>query len=160
MTESAMVPDALGSVSKRLAAALFAAIPEARNHVSMFQSGEADGQSLIVRIPSPSGDSERCVQIWVDEVATPTIEFGPTHTHCSADHNGVAEVVDLCQAILQDNLLIIQDVGGQHDGSSGWLDVRGPEALTEELTDPYSPGSAKLKSWSGRADRDVGLESL
>jgi len=40
------------------------------------------------------------------------------------------------------------------------MDLRDPEALEEELTSRYSPGRAILKSWSGKEDREVGLENL
>ena len=61
---------------------------------------------------------------------------------------------------MDDRLHIIQDVGGEYDGHSNWIDLRDPEALEEELTSPYSPGRAILKSWSGKADREVGPENL
>lgn len=152
--------DALGSFSKRLAAAVFAAIPVARHYATMVHSGEKDGRSLNVLIPSPSGDDKRCVCIWVDEVVTPSVGFGPSHTHFSPDDAGISETIELCRAVLEDKLLIIQNVGGKYDGHSGWLDIRDPEAIEEELTSPYSPGRAILKSWSGKVDREVGLADL
>jgi hypothetical protein len=160
MAESPLVMHLLGSFSQRLAAALFENFPIAKHRASMIESEEPDGQSLIARIPSPVGDSERDVLIWVDEAATPSIEFGPSHTHGSPDDSGIAEVLELCKAILSDQFLIIQDQGGKYDGHAGWVDIREPDALIEELTSPYSPGHAVLKSWSGRADRVVGVDGL
>jgi hypothetical protein len=156
----ALDEDALGSFSKRLAVAVFAAFPDARHHATMIRSGEKDGLSLSVVFPSPTKDDDRCMQIWVDEVATPSVEFGATHTHYGADDMGICETVELCQAVLDDRLLIIQDLGGEYDGHSSWIDLREPEALEEELTNRYSPGRAILKSWSGKADREIGLENL
>ena len=156
----ALDQDALGSFSKRLAATVFAAFPDARRYASMIRSGEKDGQSLNIVIPSPTEDDGRYIEIWVDESATPSIGFGPSHKHYSPDDAGISETIELCRAILYDRLLIIQDVGGEYDGHSDWLDLRYPEALEEELTSPYSPGRAILKSWSGKADRMVGLDNL
>lgn len=126
----------------------------------MFRSSEPDGMSLNVMAPSPSGDRDRFIQVWVDEEVTPTVGFGPTHKHQSSDEAGIAETVDLCHAVFADKLLIIEDVGGEHDGHSSWVDLRDPEALLEEITSPYSPGDARLKSWSGAADRLVGTKDF
>jgi hypothetical protein len=158
--ESPLDQNALGSFSKRLATAVFVALADTPMETAMVRDSEADGQSLIVRVPSPSGDQDRCIWIWVDEVVTPSIGFGPGHTHGSADDEGISETTELCRAILDDEMVIIEDVGGQYDGHSKWLDLRDPEALTEDLTSQYSPGSARLKSWSGKADRMVGLEDF
>ncbi len=152
--------NALGAFSKRLAAAVFTAFPDARRHATMVRSGEMDGPSLSVVIPSPSKDNDRCVYIWVDEEATPSVGFGPSHSHFSPDDVGISETIALCRAILDDRLLIIQEVGGEYDGHASWLDLRNQEAIEEELTSPYSPGRAILKSWSGKTDREVGLENL
>jgi hypothetical protein len=151
---------ALGAFSKRLASALFTAFPDARQNARMVPSGETDGLSLSVLFPSPTRDEGRCAEVWVDEVATPSIGFGPSHTHFTADNSGIAETVEFCQAIMADRLLIIQDIGGEHDGHSSWMDLRDPEALGAELTSPHSPGRALLKSWSGAADREIGPEDL
>lgn len=149
-------PERLGAFSQRFAFALFAAFPHLRQLATMFKSSEPDGMSLNVIAPSPSGDKDRFIQVWVDEEATPTVGFGPTHTHQSSDEAGIAETIDLCQAVFTDRLLIIEDVGGEYDGHSSWVDLRDPDALLEEITSPYSPGNARLKSWSGSVDRQVG----
>jgi hypothetical protein len=157
--QEALDLEALGSISRRLAAALFAAVPEAQRRATMFRAGETDGASLFAPIPSPTGDDARGVQVWVDE-GDPSIGFGPGHTHHSPDDAGIAEVVELCRAMLDDKLIIIQDVGGEYDGHADWLDLREPDALEEALTGRYSTGRAILKSWSGQADREVGLTDL
>jgi hypothetical protein len=157
---SPMDEAALGAFSKRLASALFEAFPDARQNARMIRSGEADGLSLSALFPSPTKDDQRCVEGWVDEVATPSIGFGPSHTHYASDDIGISDTVELCRAIMSDRLLIIQDVGGEYDGHCSWMDLRDPEALEEEITSPYSPGRATLKSWSGEADREVGPEDV
>ncbi|WP_135213430.1 hypothetical protein [Vitreimonas flagellata] len=118
---------ALGAFSKRLASAIFAAFPGARARARMIRSGEADGLSLSVHFPSPSNDAARFIEVWVDEAATPSIGFGPSHTHFGADEAGIAETVELCRAIMSDRVVSMQDVGGEHDGHSAWLDLRDPE---------------------------------
>jgi len=159
-TELPFDHEALGSFSRCLAAAVFDAIPEFRQHARNIRSGETDGFSLLVAVPSPTHDDARQLRIWVDEVATPSIGFGPDHTHESSDEDGIAAIVDRVRAILDDKLLIIEDVGGAYPGHGSWLDLREPDAIEEELTSRYSPGRALLKSWSGRADRQVSTDSL
>lgn len=157
--QEALVVESLGSISRRLAVALFAAVPEAQQRATMFRSSEKDEASLSVLIPSPTGDVARCIYVWVDD-EDPSIGFGHSHTHHSPDDAGIAEVVELCRAMLDDKLIIIQDVGGEFDGHAYWLDLREPDALEEALTGRYSTGRANLKSWSGQADREVGLTDL
>ena len=151
---------ALGSVSRRLSLAIFSVMPELQQYASTIHSGETDGMSLNLVIPSPTGDEARICQVWVDEVATPSIGFGPSHTHERSDDAGIAAILGLLRAILADQLLIIEDVGGTYSGHRSWIDLRDPEALEEELTSPYSPGHALLKSWSGKADRPVSVDTL
>lgn len=150
----------LGAFSKRLASALFSAFPDARARAQTIHSGEADGLSLSVLFPSPVNDADILLQVWVDEVATPSVGFGPSHTHFAPDEIGIAEAIDPCRAIMSDQLLIIQDIGGEYDGHAAWLDLRNAQALEEEITSLHSPGRARLKSWSGLADREIGPDSL
>lgn len=97
------------------------------------------------------------MEVWVDEKVTPSVGFGPDHTHGSPDDPGIAEVLDILLGVISDQIVIIEDVGGDHPGFSRWLDMRVTDALEEAVTDRYSPGRAILKSWSGKADRYVGL---
>lgn len=147
----------LGSVSQRLSKAIFSSLPDLRPYAATIQAHETDGLSLDLVIPSPTGDQERRIVVWVDESLSPSVGFGPNHIHEDSDERGLASVVDLVRAILGDKLIIIQDIGGDYPGHSSWIDFRIPEALEEELTSRYSPGRALLKSWSGQADREVGI---
>ena len=153
-------PKVLGATSRRLAHAVLTALPGLEQYASMMEGQEADGLSLILKVPSPSGDTGRSLVIWVDEVCTPSIEFGPTHTHEAPDGEGIAAVVDRAKAILADEMVIIVDVGGRYTGTAGFMDLRDPDALLEELTSRYSPGQALLKSWSGQSDRFVSTENI
>ena len=123
----------------------------------MESGAEADGLSVVVRATSPADDQARSVVVWVDEAATPSIGFGPDHTHESPDDAGIAAILDTLLGVLTDQVVIIEDVGGDNPGFGKWLDLRVADALENELTDKYSPGRAILKSWSGRADRQVEL---
>jgi hypothetical protein len=69
-------------------------------------------------------------------------------------------LLDLIAGILMDRYVICEYIGGVGDGSATILDLSTQDALLEELTDKYSPGRARLRSWSGRLDREVGLEDL
>jgi hypothetical protein len=156
----------LGCVSQRLSAEIFLSLPQLRPYAQMVESGESDGLSLILTAPSPTEDSSSEVDsgrefvIWVDDTGTPSIGFGAEHTHENIEADGIAAIIDRAKAILEDKLLIIEDIGGEYPGHSSWIDLRDPHALAEELTSPYSSGRASLKSWSGNADRQIGLDDL
>ena len=152
--------EALGSLSKRLAAAIFSAMPELQGFAGTICAGEQDGLSLKLVVPSPTKEAARLCAVWVDEVATPSIEFGPTHTHESADEDGTAAIADRLGAILGDSLLIVEDVGGPYPEFGSWIDLREPDALVDQLTSRYSSGHVLLKSWSGKVDRDVSVDDL
>jgi hypothetical protein len=132
----------------------------------MAESGESDGLSLIVTVPSPTEDSSREEDtgrefvIWVDDTGTPSIGFGADHTHENIEEDGMAAIIDRAKAILEDKLLIMEDIGGEYPGPFSWMDLRDPEALAEELTSRYSSGQVSLKSWSGNADCQIGLDDL
>ena len=147
----------LGSLSQRLANAIFTARPDLRDHASMERGAEADGFSIVIRAISPTNDEARSVVVWVDEKATPSLGFGPDHTHGSPDDTGVAAILNTLIGVLTDQVVIIEDIGGDSPGFGQWLDLRVADALEEQLTDRYSPGRAILKSWSGQVDRQVKL---
>ena len=108
---------------------------------------------------SKEEDPGREFVIWVDDTGTPSIGFGAGHTHKNIDADGIAAIIDWAKAILEDKLLIIENISAEFPGNS-WIDLREPQALAEELTSPYSSGRASLKSWSGNADRQIGLDDL
>jgi hypothetical protein len=149
--------DQLGSLSRRLAIAVFAIRPELSPSAMMERGVESDGMSVVIRANSPADNEARSVMVWVDEKATPSIGFGPDHTHGSPDEDGIAEVLDILLGVLTDQIVIMEDVGGEAPGFGRWLDLRNADAMDDALTDKYSPGRFLLKSWSGRADREVAL---
>ncbi len=76
------------------------------------------------------------------------------------DEEGFADIVDFIGAMMDDQLLIIEEVGGPYDGHAKWFDMREPDALEDYLTDPLHSGRVRLKSWSGKADREVSADTL
>jgi len=163
MTSMASLPydyQALGTFSQRLASAIFSAMPQLQASARMVHGGEQDGPSLQLVVPSPTTGEAGACYVWVDEVATPTIGFGPWHMHKSATDDGIAAIVDSLGAVLQDTLVIVEDLGGDYPGAWSMLDLREPEALMEHLTSRWSPGRGLLKSWSGKADHAVSVDDL
>lgn len=160
MTNLQFESSALGAFSQRLSAAIFEAFPQFRADAAMIESGEKDGLSLKLIVQSPTGDQERTPQVWVDEKATPSIGFGPDHTHESEDDEGISAIVDMLQAMLADQLIILEEIDGNYPGSSRWIDLREPDALEEQFTSQYSGSRFRLKSWSGRADREIDIADL
>jgi hypothetical protein len=154
--------DVLGVVSRRLACAVFRVFPELAEHATMVQSVEADGLTLDISVPSPTGDEDRALflTVYEHENGGPTLDFGPNHIHAAIDDEDFEELVDWLAAILEDQLLIAKDPGLPGHWDAEWLDLREADALEDYLTDPEKSGRARLKSWSGKADRDVSTDTL
>ncbi|MGG5822146.1 hypothetical protein [Falsiroseomonas sp. HW251] len=145
-----------GSVSRRLAKAVFARLPKLRRHAFVVQSeDEPDGLTLVIRVQPPCGATDRPMAIWVCQ-GNPSIGYGPEHTHECPTDRGIAWVVDWAAAILRDDVVIMQDFGWVAD-EGAWIDLRKPDALLEELTHPCSSGRIRLRTWSGWGDREVCL---
>ena len=99
------------------------------------------------------------------EDGEPSVEFGDWHTHATvwgADRPGqeCSAIIDLIQAILADEFVLIEDVGGEHSGPTSVLDRRNKDDVLDELTSKWSPGRVRMKSWTGAVDKEVGLEDL
>ena len=121
---------------------------------------------MVINLASPTGDSDRTLGVWMERGSEPSLGFGPSHTHaevwaadgaCSG-HSG--SIIDLITAILRDEVVILQEIGGEHPGHQDWLDLRDPASIEEHLTSRYSADRIRLKSWSGRADREVAIEEI
>jgi hypothetical protein len=84
------------------------------------------------------------------------------HTHATlwGGDDSYLPFHDLIDAILADRFVLAADIGGTSEGERRALDRRTPDALTEELTSRWSPGRVRLFSWTGSANRVVGLEDL
>lgn len=151
--------------SREFATRLFQRVPCLRTNASMVLQVDSAGYDLLVELCSPK-DKDLKMTIWVDDVGEFSVGFGPWHTHASvwAAHTEMGgkkeDLVDLVCAILHDQFVVFEDIGGAYNGSWGVLDFREEGALAEELTDKYSPGRMRIRSWTGSRDRVVGLEDL
>lgn len=156
----------LTAESRVFAGELFARFPGFRRHATMEQLHDQESWTLVVSVRAPSGDPRSELVVWVDGGDDPSVAFGGWHTHENVWGAGLANgaergaLLDLIAGILADRFVICEDVGGVGDGTAAILDLSQQDALLEELTSRYSPGRARLRSWSGGLDREVGLEDL
>lgn len=154
------------SESRSFAVDLFARFPELRRQAAMERLPGGDRWTLVVKVSAASGDPRSELVVWVDGGDDPSVAFGGWHTHenvwgaGSEDGAEREALLDLIAGIFSDRFVICEDVGGVGNGIATILDMSQPDALLDELTDKYSPGRARLRSWSGRLDREVGLEDL
>ncbi len=152
--------------ARRLAADLFARFPELRPHAAMERQQGLDTWTLVVTVPAPSGAPRSELVIRADGGDDPSVAFGGWHTHeivwgaGTEDRTEREALLDLIAGILADRFVISEDIGGVGDGSTTILDLSAQDALLAEHTDKYSPGRVRLRSWSGRLDREVGLANL
>lgn len=116
-----------------------------------------EGPSLLVQIPPRNPAQEQPLTLWMEDGDEPSLGFGEWHTHAGLQDNDDQDgaIIKLLLAILADEFVLLQDVGGAYDGNVTALDLRNEDALLEELTSPYSPGCARIISWTGQADRIV-----
>jgi hypothetical protein len=162
-----LVHDALTLPSREFADRLFAACPEVRPCARMVGPHEGGSFELLVELPSPTGDPEREVYLWMEQ-GEPSLGLGPQwHTHAglwSGDERGVlagwTELIALLRAILADQLVLWGEVGSETAGFRHVLDLRDPEALADTLTCRYAPLRLRIRSWGGTADAEVGLEDV
>lgn len=157
--ESRMTPE-----SCEFAAVLFARFPQLRRFAAMERWPDEERWNLTVAPPAPSGDPKCQLIIYVEGGGEPSVVFGNWHTHESVWGAGSPEggertaLLNLIEGIFTDRYVICEDIGGSADGSTTILDLLEPDALMEELTDRYSPGRVRLRSWSGKHDREVSVD--
>lgn len=154
------------SESRRFAAELFARFPDLRRYAAMERVQGQESWTLVVMVPAPSGDHQAEMVIWVEGGDDPSVGFGNWHTHenvWGADTKEGGEraaLLDLIEGIMADRFVICEDVGGVGDKIATILDLSADDALLEEITSKYCPGRVRLRSWSGRLDREVSLDDL
>lgn len=125
-----------------------------------------DGQyNLRVEIPSPTGEKERDIFIWISDGRV-SLEFGLWHTHSRAmfetDQKGVYEtytILELAQMIIANEFVYFVEIGAEKP-FPGVLCLRHKHAVETELTSKYSTGDIFIKSWDGTQDRRVTLKDL
>ncbi len=152
--------DSVSEAVRRVAARIVEDRPGVASHVG---TAADDARALVVR--SPTDDRERDIVLWDDD-GDLGLGFGAWHTHGNiarwtreADDEESALVAIAC-SIVDDELVIAVDLGGECDGASGLLDLREPDTVLEELTRRGAPNGLRIRTWSGRGDRDVSLGEL
>ena len=167
MPEMAALDEGRITTEARLFGAdLFARSPELRRHAAMERRHGRDAWTLVVRVPAPSGDPRSELVVWVDGGDDPSVAFGGWHTHENVwgagldDRAGRAALLDLIDGILADRFVACEDVGGVGDGFATILDSSEEDGLLDLLTSRYSPERVRLRSWTGRLDREVTLDDL
>ncbi len=153
----------LNESSTRFASKLFERYPEYREFAQMRLVDDSDEYCLVVEISSPTNDTDLDIGIWMQNGVEPSLGFGPSHTHSKvemvesnlADENEA--ILSLLDRIIKGSIVVSTDIGGQYDGHKRWLNLDKSNAVTDYLTDKYSPNQIKLQSWSGSIDK---LESL
>ena len=142
---------------------MFDAIPQVVQHARMESAGLSEMFDLVVEVPSPTGDPQRKLVVWMED-GEPSLGFGPWHTHAGlfgeVQGAGCDGLIDIAAAILADKFVLCCDVGGEHAGHYDVIDLRDEDALAEELTSQYSPGTVELRSWGGSSDRRVDLADV
>lgn len=149
----------LSEHSRRLAERLVERVIELGGSAGMVRGGDAPYE-LVLDLPSPTGDPERTIGIWM-EGDEASLDFGRWHTHATlwladgerdeaAEHDAIARVLD---DLVTDQLVALVDVGAPTDALWSIVDPSDETTLLDELTSPYTAGAIRLISWSGRADR-------
>jgi hypothetical protein len=145
----------LDEVSRRVLAA-FAHHPAAAR-ANMLMEKRSDGSwSLLITIPSPTGDRRRRLAIWLDENSVPSLEFGGWHSHADlwdADPEvGLCRMLDYLERIT-DGEVVLAALPTIGDGMPyRVLDLTDRQEILDELTAPTIPTDMKLLSWSGAED--------
>lgn len=125
---------------------LFARFPQWHAHAST-------GSSSIVTVPSPTGDPERTLTIWLEE-GVPSVEYGDWHTHADlwVSEDDFLSFID---DIVSDRQLFLV----VSTWAVRWSVLEEPidEAIDDALTGQSAPDEVRIVSWSGRKDRIVCL---
>lgn len=119
--------------------------------------------ALVIR--SPTGETARDVVLWNDAGDLGVQVYG-WHTHGSLARwtrdagDEVSSLVAIVLAVVDGEIVDAVHIGGPGDGSGGMLDLVEPGALADELTSPWSAGRIRVRTWSGRGDRELSLDEL
>ena len=125
--------------------------PEWETNISRLPSEAGETWTGRVEIPSPTGDDSRQLVLWL-EGNDPLIGFGNNWLKHAGN---MEEFWDYVEAILDDQLVIGVDVGGEHDGFEDVIDLRDEDALLEHVTSDYSAPRTRIKSFGGTQDRTM-----
>lgn len=145
-------------------ARLFAALPWLRDFRRALAGDEPRARSpTLVEIACPNPNIPDGMAFWMEAGTDPSLRFGRWHTHASLFDGTVMDgwdgVIDFARAILDDQFVLIREVGARADRVRV-LDLREDDALAELLTSKYCCGTVDVLTWSGLGDRRVGLNDL
>lgn len=141
---------ALANGEEEFLANVLARHPTWNELVHRVPSAQPATWTTMIDVPSPTGDPERTVAIWLED-GDPSIGFGSWHTHAES----MAAFWDCLEAILGDQLVLARDIGGQFDSFEDLLDLRGEDAALERLTNQYAAPRIRLRSFTGARDREL-----
>jgi hypothetical protein len=145
----------LDEASRRVLAAL--TDHPAAGRAKVLMEKRTDGSwSLLVTIPSPTGDRRRRLAIWLDENSIPSLEFGGWHSHADLwDRDpdvGLRRMLDYLERIT-DGEIVLAEFPTVADGMPyRVVDLLDRHEILDELTAPTIPSDMKLLSWSGAED--------
>lgn len=124
----------------------------------------AADDNLRIHVLPPTGNERYALEIWVED-QEPAIGWGPWHSHASllaaaGPESWNSAIVKVVAAIISDKLVLAfeEDCAGEIDWAM--VDLEEEDAMVDLLTSPYSSGSYKLITWSGKGDRRITIESL
>lgn len=158
----------LTELSHNFATKLFARFPKMASVAQMYQTNPNLDFELFINYPSPTGDTSRNLIVWVedDEYGEPSVSFGAWDTHASvagataSTQESTSALLDLMQAIIADEFVLIKNIATEYDVDETVLDLREPDALMEILTGRWSSGKIWIRSFSGTRDGEFTLEDL
>ncbi|HEX3694521.1 MAG TPA: hypothetical protein VH374_03940 [Polyangia bacterium] len=128
-----------------------------RGRTNFLMEKLSDGTwSLVVKIPSPTGDRRRTISLWLDEKRVPSLEFGAWHSHADLwdpdPDVGLRRMLDYLERIT-DGEIVLAELPTVGDGMPyRVIDMTDREEILDELTSPDVPPEMKLLSWSGAED--------
>lgn len=160
MKETVDVQDSALDEPSRVVLATLTAHPALRSAHFAMERLDDGTWSLVVTMPSPTGERRRQVSIWLDETRVPSLEFGAWHTHAdlwdSEPRIGLAQMLAYLERILRDEIVLAEDPAAKDELPSRVVDINDPDEVLDELTDPLTATTMKLLSWSGATDCAVG----
>ena len=129
----------------------------AASRANMLMEQRADGSwSLLVTLPSPTGERRRQVAIWLDENRVPSLELGGWHSHAdlwNADPEvGLRRMLDYLKRIIGGEVVLAELPTLAEGMPYRVLDLMDRHEILDELTAPTIPSDMKLLSWSGSED--------
>jgi hypothetical protein len=151
--------------SLAFAKSLFARFPWMREHAKVERTVGSTSWGLVIVAPAPSGDTRSTVVVWDDAGDDPSIGFGAWHAHeqlmsCASVDAGRIELLDTLAGVFADRYVLLEELGGEPRPFDALIDLANENALLDELTEKYSTGRVRLRSWSGALDREWTIADL